>query len=442
MATVITKRGNGVPTAASLTEGEQAVDLLTGRIYTLSGGVVIECGVDAHDMDFHTDVDTSTTPPADGEVLSWDGAINTWVPMPAPSGGGGSSTSGGIDTPTIYSPTGSALLSLDTSLTTFVAADAYIATAGAVHQSSEWVIYDNSSFTNVVYSSGPVTGTQKTSITGITGLVGDATHWIAVRFTDSFGNVSSYSVPLEFYTTPNTVVLYEHGVNSVPAIAGDIITLDTGWVLDWTATFFDGGSGTDPYTHENLLTLNANPTQPQTTDQLLMRFITTNVQSTPYGPPTVLSEWNWKFDIASTLAHPNFDPTLRKFIDKNDPAFSPTNGFRWEFYVWQNMSSGGMAYPGQVASYATRENNSGGTMDQAYYSADGLTSDTIVNGAPQSGQVISRYDGSAAATSSDTQWDWKISDISQTNPPRGFNLSFLPPNGWRYALKKLEIIVP
>ena len=89
MATIITKRGNGVPTVADLSEGEQAIDLLTGRVYTLSGGVVIELGVDPHVIDYIDDVDTTTTPPADGDVLTYDGATNTWKPSPPPAGGNG-----------------------------------------------------------------------------------------------------------------------------------------------------------------------------------------------------------------------------------------------------------------------------------------------------------------------------------------------------------------
>ena len=81
MATLITKRGNGVPTAGVLTEGELAIDLLTGRVYTLSSGVVIEVGQDTHPLDFVNDADTTTTAPADGDILTYDGATNTWVPQ-------------------------------------------------------------------------------------------------------------------------------------------------------------------------------------------------------------------------------------------------------------------------------------------------------------------------------------------------------------------------
>ena len=81
MATLITKRGNGVPSAAVLSEGELAIDLLTGRVYTKSGGVVIEVGQDTHPLDFVNDVDTTTTPPADGDILTYDGASNSWIPV-------------------------------------------------------------------------------------------------------------------------------------------------------------------------------------------------------------------------------------------------------------------------------------------------------------------------------------------------------------------------
>ena len=81
MATLITKRGNGIPTTAHLVEGQLGLNLLTGRTYTKSGGVIIECYVDPHFLDFVTDVNTSTTPPADGDKLTWDGALNSWIPQ-------------------------------------------------------------------------------------------------------------------------------------------------------------------------------------------------------------------------------------------------------------------------------------------------------------------------------------------------------------------------
>ena len=81
MATLITKRGNGIPTTAHLVEGQLGLNLLTGRTYTKSGGVIIECYVDPHFLDFVTDVNTSTTPPADGDKLTWDGALNSWIPL-------------------------------------------------------------------------------------------------------------------------------------------------------------------------------------------------------------------------------------------------------------------------------------------------------------------------------------------------------------------------
>lgn len=81
MATIITKRGNGVPTTAHLVEGQLGINLLTGRTYTNSGGSIIECYVDPHSLDFHTDVDTTTTAPSDADVLTWDGATNTWIPQ-------------------------------------------------------------------------------------------------------------------------------------------------------------------------------------------------------------------------------------------------------------------------------------------------------------------------------------------------------------------------
>ena len=81
MATLITKRGNGIPTTADLVEGQLGLNLLTGRTYTRSGASIIECYVDPHSLDFITDVDTTTTAPADGDLLTWDGATNTWIPQ-------------------------------------------------------------------------------------------------------------------------------------------------------------------------------------------------------------------------------------------------------------------------------------------------------------------------------------------------------------------------
>ena len=81
MTTLITKRGNGVPTIADLVEGQLGLNLLTGRTYTNSGGVIIECYVDPHSLDFVNDVDTTTNSPADGDKLTWDGAINSWNPQ-------------------------------------------------------------------------------------------------------------------------------------------------------------------------------------------------------------------------------------------------------------------------------------------------------------------------------------------------------------------------
>jgi hypothetical protein len=81
MATLITKRGNGIPTTADLVEGQLGLNLLTGRTYTRSGASIIECYVDPYSMDFITDVDTTTTAPADGDLLTWDGAANTWIPQ-------------------------------------------------------------------------------------------------------------------------------------------------------------------------------------------------------------------------------------------------------------------------------------------------------------------------------------------------------------------------
>lgn len=42
----------------------------------------------AHGLDDHTDVDTTTDPPADEEVLTFESSSGLWVPKPAPSGSG------------------------------------------------------------------------------------------------------------------------------------------------------------------------------------------------------------------------------------------------------------------------------------------------------------------------------------------------------------------
>jgi hypothetical protein len=187
MATLITKRGNGVPTAANLVEGEQAIDLQTGRVYTLSGGAVIECGADPHVIDFITDVDTTTTAPADGEVLTFDGASNLWIPQAA----GGSL----VDKPFIISPT--------EGVTGFPAASSieastFFAVSGGAHASSTWEIYSDPTLATQVYTVTPTSGTERTVLTTATGLLPGTTYYVQVKYTDSLGNDSEYSVPRQF----------------------------------------------------------------------------------------------------------------------------------------------------------------------------------------------------------------------------------------------------
>ena len=55
-------------------------------------------------IDIHSDVDTSTDPPEDGEALTWDEAQGNWVPKPVPLPGGGSFNE--FSTPTGALPSG------------------------------------------------------------------------------------------------------------------------------------------------------------------------------------------------------------------------------------------------------------------------------------------------------------------------------------------------
>lgn len=191
MATIITKRGNGVPTAADLAEGEQAIDLLTGRVYTKSGGVVIECGQDPHVIDFITDVDTTSTAPVDGDVLTWDGVNNLWIPAAA-SGG-----SAAIDKPYIIDPTNS---QTDVPLAGPFESTTFGSNVGSVHLNSDWEIYSDSTLSTLAYSATGVTGTERTILTTATGLVGNTTYYIRVRYNDNLGNSSEYSNVVSFTT--------------------------------------------------------------------------------------------------------------------------------------------------------------------------------------------------------------------------------------------------
>ena len=189
MATLITKRGNGVPTAANLVEGEQAIDLLTGRVYTLSGGVVIECGADPHVIDFITDVDTTTTAPADGEVLTFDGATNLWKPA-AVSGGA-------VDKPYIIDPTNS---QTEVSPSGPFEATTFGSNVGSVHLSSNWVIYSDAALSTVAYQVNGVTGTERTILTTASGLAANTTYYIQVTYNDNLGNISDPSNVVSFTT--------------------------------------------------------------------------------------------------------------------------------------------------------------------------------------------------------------------------------------------------
>lgn len=91
-ATIVSAIGSGG------TDAIQPGELVIGRessaakLYTLdsAGNVVIVAGGSggATSIDELTDVDTSTTPPSSGQILSWDGL--NWVPADQTGGGGGS----------------------------------------------------------------------------------------------------------------------------------------------------------------------------------------------------------------------------------------------------------------------------------------------------------------------------------------------------------------
>ena len=438
MATIITKRGNGVPTAANLVEGEKGIDLLTGRVYTLSGGVVIECGQDPHDIDFHTDVDTTTTAPNDGDILTYDGAINTWVPEAS------AGVSSGIGMPVIYSPTGSVLNSLEPPMT-FISTPAVI-TNGEVHVSSEWIVYDDINLTNPVFQSGVVSGTEKTNYGGVTGLAGSTTHYIVVRYITNFGTLSPFSRPLRFTTGAATLRIYEHGVSAVPTISSSnpaSIIFEGGWQFNWFVSFWGGGGPSDPYTSENRITVD--PTTqtwlppsfqvPQNNDQILYRKAYSTVSS-GFPTPGNFAEWYWKFDVNGTLSNPNFDPSLAKYIDKNDANFDPALGFKTSLWNWHNMAR----VPANYSTWSELQNASGGNLTHRYANTRGTYADDIVDLATESGEITSGYNSTTGMILTNAQWDWHIGSPSRINNPVANNGG--GDEAWYYALKKLEVILP
>ena len=79
-----------VPQAADLEVAEIAVNTADGKLFVkhtdnsikeISGGTDIT----TESIDALSDVDTSTTPPTDGQVLTWVGANNQWEPADAPA---------------------------------------------------------------------------------------------------------------------------------------------------------------------------------------------------------------------------------------------------------------------------------------------------------------------------------------------------------------------
>jgi len=91
-----------VPQAADLEVAEIAVNTADGKLFVkhtdssikeISGGTDIT----TESIDALSDVDTSTTPPADGQVLTWVDANSQWEPADAASGGGTTLPSGTAD---------------------------------------------------------------------------------------------------------------------------------------------------------------------------------------------------------------------------------------------------------------------------------------------------------------------------------------------------------
>ena len=424
MATIITKRGNGVPTAANLVEGEKAIDLLTGRVYTLSGGAVIECGQDPHDIDFLTDADTTTTPPADGDILTFDGATNTFVPQAH------ASAFTGIQRPVIYSPTGAGLVNLSEPFA-FLSTPAVIGGAGEIHASSEWIIYDDINLTNPVYQSGVVTGTQKTDISGITGLGGKKDHWVVVRYTTNLGLVSEYSRPVKFSTGPRFYTIYEHGVSPSPIVSGDDITFnDTGYSFTFFTTFWSGGSSADPFTYGIGNTNNFGDTNPK------VYYRVASGASNGFVQPANFGEWHWKFHGPTAITHPNMPPSHVDYFDKTSPTFNPAT-FRytlWPFHNLDRVYTGNSGPLPQKWSNISNATVISGSTTQPYNR--GNKADEIVT-LPEV-VIESNYNAGIALTND--QWNWYIGSPSSntSDKPKSTNSGQF----FAYALKKIELILP
>jgi len=88
-ASIITAIGSGG--ADEIQQGELVIGREVGaaKLYTVdaSGNIVSVAG-GAAAIDDLTDVDTSTTPPTDGQVLTWVNANSQWEPADSTGGGG------------------------------------------------------------------------------------------------------------------------------------------------------------------------------------------------------------------------------------------------------------------------------------------------------------------------------------------------------------------
>ena len=426
MATIITKRGNGVPTAANLVEGEKAIDLLTGRVYTLSGGAVIECGQDPHDIDFLTDADTTTTPPADGDILTFDGATNTFVPQAH------ASAFTGIQRPVIYSPTGAGLVNLSEPFA-FLSTPAVIGGAGEIHASSEWIIYDDINLTNPVYQSGVVTGTQTTDISGITGLGGKKDHWVVVRYTTNLGLVSEYSRPVKFTTGPRFYTIYEHQVSPDPTLGTDSITFnDTGYAFTWRTNFWGGGTSSDPYIYDVRPTFNFTPVY----DKVYYR--TAYGANNTYVQPGNFGEWYFHFNPISVMALPNFPAAHAKYFDTTRADFIPAT-FRytmWPFHTLSRITAPATAPTTQSWGELRNATVVSGTVNQPYSTVLQSGSTDFVDNPPPEVVLDTGYDASLT----NQQWNWHIGNpnsFGTTKPKSSTNGEV-----WAYAFKKIELIIP
>lgn len=100
------------PAAGDLEVAELAINTADGKLFTkhTDNSIVTisgEAGGGATSIDDLTDVDTSTTPPTDGQTLSWVAANSQWEPADAAGGGGG----GGSSLPAV--PAGGEVLASD-----------------------------------------------------------------------------------------------------------------------------------------------------------------------------------------------------------------------------------------------------------------------------------------------------------------------------------------